>query len=484
MSTLSTAPSPDVDGDRSPPPGAPPPTFWASVRAALAGSDQDFTEGALGRAILLLAIPMVLEMVMESLFAVVDLFFVAKVSEAAVAALGLTESVMTVLYAVAIGVSVSATATVARRTGEKDPLGASQAAAQALYLTIALALPLGVLGALAAPSILQLMGAAPDVVAVGAPYARIMMGANVTVLALFILNGVFRGAGAAQVAMRALWLGNALNIVLGPCFIFGLGPFPKLGMAGAAVGTSLGRGLAVVYQLWVLARGNPRVSLTRESMKVVPSQIWSLLRLSLGGMGQYMVATASWIGLVRIVALFGKDAVAGYTIAVRIIMFALLPAWGMANAAATLVGQNLGAGKPERAEKSVWRTGFYNMIFLGAVAVMFLFFADSIVRVFDASPAAHAHARDALRIIAAGYVFYAFGMVMAQSFNGAGDTFTPTLINVVGFWMIQLPLAYTLSQWTSLRLNGAFAAVAISESSIAVMGMILFRRGKWKTRKV
>jgi len=448
------------------------------------GTQQDFTEGALGRAILLLAVPMVMEMAMESLFTIVDVLWVARLGADAVAAVGVVDSLVTLIFAVAMGLSVATTAIVARRIGEKDPAAGATAAVQAIALGIVVAALLGVvLGALA-PALLRLMGASPEVVSVGTGFARVMLSANVTIMLLFLINAVFRGAGDAAIAMRTLWLANFINLVLDPCLIFGLGPFPRLGLTGAAVATSIGRGIGVAYQLWVLGRGRGRIVIRSAQIRPQAAVMLNLLRLSLGGMFQILVASASWLGLVRILAHFGSAALAGYTIALRIIIFAILPSWGMSNAAATLVGQNLGARKPERAERAAWLTGFYNMCFLGGVGALFIVFAEPLIGIFTHDPAVVPIGVDCLRFVSYGYLFYAYGMVMVQSFNGAGDTVTPTLINLACYWLWQIPLAFGLSRLLGLGPRGVFLAITISESTIAVVGMLAFRRGRWKERKV
>lgn len=458
--------------------------LWADLREALTGSEQDFTEGHLSRAILLLSVPMVLEMVMESVFAVVDVFFVARLGADAVATVGLTESVITLVFAVAIGLSMSITAMVARRIGEKDHAGAAVAAVQALALGVFVSLPISVVGVLFAPDLLRLMGASPGIIANGSGYMAVMLGGNITIMLIFLINAIFRGAGDAAIAMRSLWIANIINCVLDPCFIFGWGPFPEMGVTGAAVATNIGRGLGVLYQLYALFYGNSRIQIQRTQFRLDFEVMWRLMRVSLGGIFQFVVATASWLGLVRIVAIFGSAALAGYTIALRIIVFALLPSWGMSNAAATLVGQNLGAGKPERAERSVWLTGLCNVIFLGIVTIVFIVFAEPLVYLFTRDPEVVPFAVDCLRYISYGYVFYAFGMVMVQAFNGAGDTITPTIINLCCYWLFQIPLAYGLALSFDLGAQGVFAAITISESILAVVAILVFRRGKWKERKI
>jgi putative MATE family efflux protein len=328
------------------------------------------------------------------------------------------------------------------------------------------------------------MNATPEIIAVGTGYGRIILGGNIVIMFLFLNNAIFRGAGDATIAMRSLWIANIINLVLDPCLIFGLGPFPRLGVTGSAIASTIGRGVGVLFQLYVLSRGQGRVRISRQQMRVDPRVMLRLLRVSIGGMFQFLVATASWLGLVRIVAIFGGAALAGYTIAIRIIIFAILPSWGMSNAAATLVGQNLGAGKPERAERSVWVTGFCNMVFLGLVTIVFVAFARPLINIFTTDPEVVPYGIDALRYISYGYVFYAYGMVMVASFNGAGDTTTPTLINLACYWLFQIPLAYTLALPIGLGARGVFLAICIAESTIAVVGILVFRRGKWKTRKI
>lgn len=459
------------------------PGFWKTVGEALRGSRRDYTEGPIGRAILLLAIPMVLEMVLESVFAVVDVFWVSKLGPDAIATVGLTESMLALLYAVAIGLSMAAMATVARRTGEKNPEGAAAAAVQAISLGIAIAVPVGVFGATFAPKLLTLMGA-PAGVLVHVGFTRVMLGGNVVILLLFLINAIFRGAGDAAIAMRVLWLANIINLFLDPCLIFGLGPFPALGVTGAAVATTCGRGIAVIVQLVVLFRGRGRIAIALRHLHLDPTVMLRMLRLSGNAILQVMIGTASWIGLVRILSGFGSAVLAGYTIAIRIIVFAILPSWGMSNAAATMVGQSLGAGKPERAEKSVWIAGFYNMIFLGGVGLLFVLFTRPLISLFTSDPAVIPIGVSCLKTVSYGFLFYAYGMVMVQAFNGAGDTFTPTVINFVCFWLWEIPLAYFLAKKAGFGPRGVFLAIAIAFSTIAVVGSIAFRSGNWKRKKV
>jgi putative MATE family efflux protein len=458
--------------------------WLATARDAIVGVEQDVTQGSLTHAITILAIPMVLEMVMESIFAVADVFFVGRLGSEAVAAVGLTESLLTMVYALGLGLAAPTTAMVARRIGEKNRKAAANVAVQANAIGLALGGIMGVAGAMLAPSLLRLMGASAAVVEVGGPYAALLLGTNTVILLLFLNNAVLRGAGDPALSLRALWLANGINIVLDPCLIFGLGPFPELGLTGAAVATTLGRGIGVVYQMVALGRGRGKIRISRERLRFDPAVIARLLRLSIGGVGQNVVATASWIGLVRILATFGSSAVAGYTIAIRVLLFVLLPSWGLSNAAATLVGQNLGARKPDRAQRSVLLTGSYNMVFLGAVTLVFVAIPDLVVSLFTDDPVVLAIGADCLEIISYGFIFYAWEMVAVQAFNGAGDTTTPTWINLVCFWACQIPLAYVLSHLTPMGENGVFTAVAISYSLSAVIGMWLFLKGGWKAREI
>jgi putative MATE family efflux protein len=434
--------------------------------------------------VFLLATPMVLEMCMESLFAVVDVFWVTRLGSNAIATVGLTESVLTLVYSVAFGVSMSVTAMVARRVGEKDRHGASIAASQAIFLGILLSIAMGWPGLWFSSDILRLMGGAPDLVASGQHYTAIAFGGCISVLLLFLNNAIFRGAGDAAIAMRVLWLSNLINLALDPCFIFGLGPFPRLGVTGAAVATLTGRSIGVVYQLWVLGRGTERIQVRLRDFRLVPRVILSLIRVSSTGVMQFVVAHTSWILLVRIISAFGSFAVAGYTIGIRIFVFVILPSWGLSGAAATMVGQNLGAKKPQRAERAVYLTGFYNMIFLAIVAVAFIFMPRTIVGVFTDDPAITAVASDCLRIVAFGNVAYAFGMVMVQAFNGAGDTITPTVINVFGFWFCEIPLAWFLALHAHWRVRGVFASIPVAEALITIAGLVVFTRGKWKRSQI
>ena len=460
------------------------PSFWQTIREAIRGTHHDYTSGPIGRAIILLAVPMVLEMLMESLFAVADIFWLGHVSPSAVATVGLTESMLTVAYTAAMGLSIGVSAMVARRIGEKNPAGAAEVAVQGIALGVITAAIIGAAGVLLGPTLLRLMGASAEVIASGQTYTRIMLGGNVVILMLFLINAIFRGAGDAAIAMRVLWLANWINILLGPLLIFGVGPFPKLGLTGAAIATTIGRGTGVLYQLYRLWRRDGRIVIHREQVELKPAVMSTLLRLSGTGTFQVFVGMASWIGLTRINASFGTEALAGYQIAIRIIIFALLPSWGLANAAATMVGQALGAGKPERGEQAVWRAAFYNLVFLGAAGLVFIAFANPIANQFTDDPTVALIAAQCLRIISYGYVFYAYGMVLTNSFNGAGDTWTPTWLNLFCFWLWEIPLAWLLARRFNLGPQGVAWAVTIAFSTLAVASAVLFRHGRWKEKRV
>jgi putative MATE family efflux protein len=462
----------------------PQPGLWSSIREALRGSHQDYTTGNLNRAILLLAIPMVLEMVLESLFAVVDVLWVGRLGANAVATVGLTESLLALVFSIGIGLSMSTTAMVARRIGEKDPVDAAIAGAQAIFLGLLISLAIGIPAFVFAPQLLRLMGASPEIVATGTGYARIALGGCGAIVMLFLNNAIFRGAGDAAIAMRLLWVSNILNLILDPCLIFGLGPFPRLGVTGAALATFSGRSIGVLYQFYRLMKGSERIRIPPSLLRLNPRVMWRLIRVSLTGILQFAIANTSWIALVRIVSIFGAAALAGYTIAIRIVIFVILPSWGLSNAAATLVGQNLGAGHPQRAEQAVWRTGLYNMLFLGIIGVVFIFSATPLVRLFTHDPAVVPLAASALRILSYGNIAYAYGMVMLQSFNGAGDTVTPTIVNFFGFWLLEIPLAWWLALHQGLRSTGVFLSIVIAQAAVAVAGILLFRRGKWKRQKI
>ncbi len=453
-------------------------------KIAITGKEQEFTSGSIRRAVFMLSIPMILEMLMESIFAIVDIFYVSQVSVNAVATIGLTESVITLVYAVAIGLSMAATAVVARRIGEKDIKGASQTTVQVIFLGISVASIISVIGILYPKEILGLMGAEPDLIAQGYGYTQVLLGGNVTIMLLFLINAVFRGAGNASIAMWTLILSNGLNIILDPMFIFGFGPIPAFGVEGAAIATTIGRGTAVLFQLVVLFYGWSKLKIRVRDLILQINVMMNLVKVSLGGIGQFLIGTSSWVFLMRIMSEFGSDVLAGYTIAIRVMLFSFMPAWGMSNAAATLVGQNLGANKPDRAEKSVWVTGKYNAYFMAIVSMIYLVFAKQIIMLFNQEPSVVKYGSLCLQVIASGYVFYAYGMVVIQSFNGSGDTKTPTLINFICFWLIQLPFAYIVSIYFEAGPKGVFWSITIAEVMIAIIGIVWFKKGKWKTVKV
>ena len=453
----------------------------AAVLDALRGrSHHDYTRGDLGRAILLLAVPMVLEMVLESVFAVTDIFVAGRLGPDAIATIGLTESMLTIVYTLAMGLGIGATASVARRIGEKDPDGAAETAVQAVALGLVVSIVLGTTGAILAPRLLALMGAEPGVIATGGNYTRVMLGGEASIIMLFLVNAIFRGAGDAAIAMRTLWLANAINIVLVPCFVFGLGPFPRLGVTGAAVATTIGRATGAVYAISRLFHRDSRVRIERRHLKVLPEVMVRLVRLSGSGTLQVLIGSASWILLVRILSGFGSHAVAGYTIAIRVLLFVLLPSWGLSNAAATMVGQSLGAKDPARAERAVWLAGKYNAWFLGSVSVLFLIFAPQITGWFTNDAEVARIASTALRIMSSGFVFYAYGGVLTAAFNGAGDTWTPTWMNFAVFWLWEIPLAWALAHPLGMGPVGAFWAVTVAFSSLSLVSAVMFKRGKWK----
>ena len=452
---------------------------WASVR----GTREDYTSGSLSRAITLLAIPMMLELFMESTFGLVDIYFVGKLGADAVATVGLSASLVVVVFAVALGLSMGVTAMVARRIGEKDTEGASAAAGQAVLAAIVLSVPPAIFGFVMARDMLVWMGASPGVVA-GAPFLSVLFGGSSTIFLIFLNNAIFRGAGDAVIAMRALWFANAINIVLDPCLIFGWGPFPEMGLVGAAIATTIARGLGVTYQFVVLFRGRQRVGIEPRHLRFNPPVMRKLMRISVTGMVQFFVATASWMGVMRIMALFGSVTLAGYTIALRLVLFSILVSWGLSNAAATLVGQSLGAGKPERAERAVWLAGIYNTIFLTSASTLFWLLTEPLVASFTTNPEVLSVGVESLRYLSAGQIFAAYGMVLAAAFNGAGDTDTPTFINLFCYWVWQLPLAYTLSQVVGMGATGVYIAVAGTGATWTTIGVFRFRQGHWKTRAV
>ncbi len=459
------------------------PSLWATVREAVRGSHQDYTQAPIGNAVVLLAVPMVLEMLMESVFAVADIFFVGRLGADAVATVGITESLMTMIYAVAIGLSIGASATVARRIGEKDPTRAARAAVQAIGIGVLVAAVVGTIGAIYGAALLGAMGASDDVVRTGSGFTRVMLGGSGSVLLLFLINAIFRGAGDAAIAMRVLWFANGINVTLGPCLIFGIGPFPKLGVMGAAVGTTIGRSCGVLFQLYHLSRPG-RVRVRPADLGLDRAAMRGILRVSGAATFQNFVSTASWTGLIRILAGFGSAAVAGNTIGIRIILFALLPSFGVSNAAATLMGQNLGAGRPDRAEAAVWTAGRYNTICLGTVGVLFLVFAPLLIGIFTSDPEVAPYGVRCLRIVAAGFFFYGYGMVLTQAFNGAGDTRTPTFIHLVCLWMLEIPLAWVLAYPVGLGPTGVFISVSVAFSALALVSAWLFSQGNWKTTRV
>ena len=462
-----------------------PESLWQTIREAIRGSRTDFTKAPIGRAVFLLAVPMVLEMFMESVFVVADVFYVGRLRLTdAISTVGITESLMTLVYAIAIGLSVGAAATVARRIGERDEDGAARAAVQSILLGLAVGAAVGVIGLLFAPQLLRLMGADDGIVATGTRFARVMLGACGGVTLLFLINAVFRGAGDAAIAMRVLWIANAINITLGPCLIFGIGPFPRLGVTGAAIGTSIGRWTGVLIQIYCLTRKDGRLRIRWRHLKLDPHVMRGILSISGNATFQNFIGTASYMGLVRIISDFGSAAVAGNTIGIRIFLFGLLPSWGVSNAAVTLVGQNLGAGHPARAEASAWKIAFYNTICLVSIGAIFLLFTPSIVSAFTDDPVVAAHAIHCLRIVSAGFPFYGYGMALTAAFNGAGDTRTPTLINLVSLWILELPLAWVLAHPLGFGPSGAFIALSVGFSTMAFLSAWIFSKGHWKTRTV
>jgi putative MATE family efflux protein len=460
------------------------PSVWETLKEAVRGSHQDYTEAPIGRSVVLLAVPMVLEMLMESVFVVADVFFVGRLGADAVATVGITESWMTIMYALAIGLSIGAAATVARRIGEKDAEGAAKSAVQSIILGFVAAAVFGTIGALFGPQMLALMGASDEVLRTGSGFSRVMLGGSGTVVLLFLINAVFRGAGDAAIAMRVLWFANAINVILGPCLIFGLGPFPEMGVVGASIGTTIGRGSGVLYQLYHLTRRGGRLDVHARHWRFDIDVMRTILRISGTATFQNFVSTASWMGLIRILTGFGSAAVAGNTIGIRIILFALLPSFGVSNAAATLVGQNLGAGKPERAEAAAWTAGLYNTIFLGTIGLVFLLFAPFIVSFFTTDPEVARYGVGCLRIVSAGFLFYGYAMVLTAGFNGAGDTRTPTLIALACLWAWEIPLAWVLAHPLGFGPTGVFIAVTVAFSTMSAVSAWLFRKGTWKLKKV
>lgn len=458
--------------------------LWQDVKEAIAGTERDFTEASLGKAIFILAVPMVLEMLMESIFAIVDIFFVSRLGAEAVATVGLTESTMTIIYAVGMGLAMATTALVSRRIGEKKKKEAGEVAFQAILVGVLVSFFIAIPGIIFAKDFLRLMGGTEELINEGYMYPAIMFGGNVIIMTLFIINAVFRSSGDAAISMRVMWFANIINIILDPLLIFGYGPFPEMGVMGAAVATTIGRGLAVVYQFYLLWSGKYRIKLYWDSLKIKVSVMLNLLKISGGGILQNLIATSSWVLLMRIIAFSGPEAIAGYTIAIRIVIFPILLAWGLSNAASTLVGQNLGAEHPERAERSVWITSYVNMFFMGSIGSLFVLFPNFWISMFVDEGAVLQNGILALRIISFGFLFYALGMVLTQAFNGSGDTITPTKINFFSFWLFELPLAYFMAITLNMGLAGASWSIVVAESFLATLALIFFRQGKWKLRKV
>jgi putative MATE family efflux protein len=459
-------------------------SLWRDLREAIAGTEQDFTTGKLSRAIFLLSVPMALEMMMESVFAVVDIFFVSRLGPEAVAAVGLTETMMTLIYALAVGFSTATSSMVSRRIGEKNPDGASLVAFQAILTGFLVSVAIAVPGVIYAEELLKLMGTSEASATQMAGYTRVMLGGNLVIMLLFILNAIFRSAGDAAISMRVLWFANLINIVLDPLLIFGIGPFSGLGVQGAAVATTTGRGLAVLLQLWYLFRGKKRVALSPKHLRFDYRIAGRLIELSLGGIGQHIIATSSWILLIRIISVFGSIVVAGYTIAIRVMVFALLPAWGLSNAASTLVGQNLGAGQPERAEKSVWVTGWGNTIFMGIVGVILVIWSEFFIGLFISNAEVIRAGGICLRFISIGFIAYGLGMVLVNALNGAGDTFSPTMINIFCYWILEIPLAWYLAIHSGMKETGVYISILVAETVMTFSALFVFRSGKWKMKKV
>lgn len=459
--------------------------FFKYFLKAVKGEVDSFTEGSINSALFLLAIPMILEMMMEALFALVDAFFISRLgSEDALATIGLTETFMFIVMSVALGISSAATAMVSRRIGENKPDEATYAGMQSIFLAVVVSVFLGVIGYLYAPDLLRLMGGREALVAEGTSYCRIMLTFNIVLVLLFVINAVFRGAGNASIAMQTLWLANGINIILDPCLIFGFGPFPELGLKGAAIATCIGRGIGVIFQLYYLVNGKSLIKVSFRHLTIVKDMLLRQIKVAIGGAGQYLLTTISWILVIRIIAVFGSDALAGYTVAMRVIMFTILPSWGLSMAASTLVGQNLGAGKADRAEASAWKAAYYNMLFLASISVLAFFVAPPVIGIFSDNPDVVSNGVLALRIICAGYIFYAYEMVLGQSFNGAGDTYTPTLLNFIAFVLIQVPLAYVLAISAGLGPKGVYISIAFSSAILAVMAIVVFRLGKWKNVEI
>ena len=459
-------------------------SLWQELKDAIRGSEADYTEIKIGKAIFLLAVPMILELIMESTFAVIDIFFVGKLGPSAVATVGLTETYLFLLYSIGMGLSMAVTAIVARRIGEKEKEKAGISAVQSIFLAILISIPFSAAGLFFSKDLLALMGADKWILENGYPYTQWMLGGNAVIMLLFIINAVFRGAGDAAIAMRVLWIANGINILLDPLLIFGIGPFPELGIEGAAIATNIGRGIAVLAQLWFLLNGVKHIRVLRSQIYLHLKTISAIVKTSLGGIGQMIIAMTSWIFIMRILAEFGSQVIAGATIAMRIMMFTMMPAWGMSNAVATLVGQNLGAKKPDRAERSVWITGLWNMIFLIGVAIVYFIESESLVGIFTDDAQVISVGAMWLRIVSYSYFVYGWWMVSSQAFNGAGDTVTPTKINFVFFWLFEIPLSYLMAEILGMKYSGVFWAIFIAETSVGLFTLWLFTRGKWKNVQV
>ncbi|MEX2369512.1 MAG: MATE family efflux transporter [Bacteroidales bacterium] len=461
--------------------------LWSDLKESIRGTEKDFTQIPISKAILLLSIPMVLEMIMESVFALVDIWFVSRLGSSEVAVVGITESMMTLIYAIGMGLGVGTTALVSRRIGEHNPRAAAQAAVQAIIATVAVSILFSVIGIIFAKDMLRFMGATEETIEMGYHYPMIMLGGNAVIMLLFVINAVFRSSGDAAISMRILLIANLLNIILDPLLIFGWGPIPAMGLKGAAIATNTGRGIAVIYQLYILMKGQYRIKVKIEDLKLQVLTIVKVIRLSLGAIGQNLISHSSWVFLVWVITSLGENAIAGYTIAIRVIIFVLLPSWGMSNAAATLVGQNLGAQQPDRAERSAWIVGGVNMVLLGIVSIVFIsvpqlfinFFVDKAI-----DPEVWEAGITCLRVVSFGFLIYALGMVMVQSINGAGDTTTPILLNVIAFWIIEIPLAYILTNMADMGVIGVCYAIVVAETMLALMAMFIFKRGKWKLKQV
>ncbi|MGI9205644.1 MAG: MATE family efflux transporter [Woeseiaceae bacterium] len=454
------------------------------IAEAVSDNETDFTVGPINRALGLLAVPMMLEMAMEAVFAVVDIAFVSRLGTNAIAAVGLTEALITVLYALAIGLGMGVTAMISRRIGAHDPIAAAYVMGQAIWVGAVISMIIGSFGVIYAADLLRMMGASEGVISEGKGFTAMLLGGNASILFLFLLNAGFRGAGDAPVALRSLTLANGLNILLDPCLIFGLGPFPEMGVTGAAVATTIGRGVGVLYLFWYLFAGRGRLQFETRNLAIVPDLIVRMIRISAGGIGQFLIATSSWIAIIRVVALYGSAPIAAYTIAIRLIEFVFLPAWGLGNAAATMVGQNLGAGRADRAEKSVWIASRYNVIFMTVLGLVFIIFAPQIVGMFTDEEEILRYGINCLRIMGLGYPMYAVGMIVVQAMNGAGDTKTPSFLNFIAFWMLQIPLAYWLATSAGMGPDGVFVAIVVSESVLTMLAVLVFRRGKWRTQDV